>query len=500
MLTGYATDDATKAYADSRWADNPKLSPDGWRLLDGLTVAKIGMGTYRMAGAPAERAALRAAWASGLNLVDTAPLYMGGLAEEMIGQELAAAVDNGALTREQVVLVTKVGFGAPEVPGAVALDDGTAYSLHPDFIRGSVAESAARLGVETLDVVLLHNPETLLQLAAQSKTGTLEARRAALDSILVSAFTALEDLAREGKVVRYGVSSNTLGTPPHFDDHLDLARLAAAADAAAQAAWGRRKRSLFRVIELPMNLLELGPLRHDNTTAKTFAGDEAVPVLELAARRHMGVLVNRPLNAFAANGEAYRLASAPAEAPSVATAVAAMADAERSIEAAFGGWPALDGEPLLRVGLEGAALVEQVSHSIHADQVLETFFYPRCGLVVDFLDEAGPAHKVPAATLKKLRAGYLAAFKGYLAAVRGLARQKDAERLAPLEKALRPRLPDRWASAPLQRVALNAVASVPGVTSVLCGCRTDAYVADARAVLERGDFVDVAAILGATTP
>lgn len=39
---------------------------------------------------------------------------------------------------------------------------GSAYSLSPVVLEDQISESLARLGMETVDVLMLHNPETLL--------------------------------------------------------------------------------------------------------------------------------------------------------------------------------------------------------------------------------------------------------------------------------------------------------------------------------------------------
>lgn len=76
-----------------------------------------------------------------MTFIDTAPVYAGGQSELKVG----AAIKG--VPRDSYVLCTKVGRRP---------DGGTDFS--PEAIEGSVRGSAERLGVEHLDVVVLHSP------------------------------------------------------------------------------------------------------------------------------------------------------------------------------------------------------------------------------------------------------------------------------------------------------------------------------------------------------
>ena len=77
-----------------------------------MVVSRIGLGTWAMGGwmwggsSDAESmATIDAALAHGVNLIDTAPAYGNGHAEEIVGRALAR---NGR--RNEVVIATKVGL------------------------------------------------------------------------------------------------------------------------------------------------------------------------------------------------------------------------------------------------------------------------------------------------------------------------------------------------------------------------------------------------------
>jgi D-threo-aldose 1-dehydrogenase len=123
----------------------------------------LGLGTGPLAGlfeavsADAAHATIDRAWEAGVRYFDTAPLYGSGLAEERLGTALAAR------PRDEYTISTKVGRvlgpGHPSPHFVDAPPLGTVFDYTPDGIRRSLAGSLERLGLERVDVVLLHDPE-----------------------------------------------------------------------------------------------------------------------------------------------------------------------------------------------------------------------------------------------------------------------------------------------------------------------------------------------------
>lgn len=480
VINGFATPEATKAYADRMWSENPKLSPDGWRMLEDLTVAKIATGTYRMDGRDNQPQALEKALLSGLNLVDTSANYMDGCAETFIGQTLAKLIAAGKIKREEVVLVSKAGYIQGQtldmyrnkpLQDMVQVSDLMWHCIQPEFLIQQCDSSCKRLGVEKLDVFLLHNPEYFLAHAVTNHMEIAEAREIFYQRI-EQAFTCLEGLCQQGKIQFYGVSSNTVGFPAENADFVDLAKLNEIAQKAAQTAWGRRKRPLFRVLQMPYNLLEMGIVSNVNTTAHTFNEVEHVSTLELASRMHLSVLINRPLNAFSPDGVAYRLAAGAAM-PDISSELAELAEAESS----------LPKSELPKLSKLAPTLLEKTTDSLQFDHLRTTMLIP---LLLQTITEA--------ALSTEDAIEFVAVYQKVIAGLRLAARHQDGLRIKEVEKTLRNRLPQAIADLPLQQLALNITASTPAVTSVLCGLRQVEYVDDAVAVLENGDLPDVAAV------
>lgn len=148
----------------------------------GLEVTVVGFGAMTIGGAfgPVDDAvslqALHAAIDAGMNFIDTSNAYGAGHSEQLIGRFLKERSD-----RDQIILCTKGGNN---------METGT-RNFDPAYIRDCVEGSLERLGVEAIDLYLLHNP-TVANLEAQDS------------------FEVLETCKAQGKIKHWGVSVNTL--------------------------------------------------------------------------------------------------------------------------------------------------------------------------------------------------------------------------------------------------------------------------------------------------
>jgi aryl-alcohol dehydrogenase-like predicted oxidoreductase len=120
--------------------------------------------------------ALHAAIDAGMNFIDTSNAYGAGHSEQLIGRFLKERSD-----RDRIILCTKGGNN---------METGV-RNFAPDYIRDCVEGSLERLGVEAIDLYLLHNP-TVANLKAEDS------------------FEVLETCKAQGKIKHWGVSVNTL--------------------------------------------------------------------------------------------------------------------------------------------------------------------------------------------------------------------------------------------------------------------------------------------------
>ncbi len=138
-------------------------------------VSQVALGCMRIASlSDAEADAyLNTALSLGYNYFDHADIYGGGRCEEVFGRALRR---NPAL-RERMILQTKCGIKRGM------------YDFSKQHILASVDGSLARLGVEQIDVLLLHRPDLLMD-----------------PDEVAAAFDALE---ASGKVRAFGVSNHS---------------------------------------------------------------------------------------------------------------------------------------------------------------------------------------------------------------------------------------------------------------------------------------------------
>jgi aryl-alcohol dehydrogenase-like predicted oxidoreductase len=157
-----------------------------YREIQGLTVSSIGIGTYLgemdAATDSSYTEAVRGALAAGVNFIDTSLNYRNQRSERSIGTALRQAVEAREVHREEVVISTKAGYLVPDaVPaGILSPNDvvGGMHSMAPAFLRDQLDRSRGNLGLDAIDVLYLHNPET--QLAYISQTEFLGRVRPAL--------------------------------------------------------------------------------------------------------------------------------------------------------------------------------------------------------------------------------------------------------------------------------------------------------------------------------
>jgi hypothetical protein len=122
---------------------------------------------------------------------------------------------------------------------------------------------------------------------------------------------------------------------------------------------------------------------------------------------------------------------------------------------------------------------------VHEQRVL-----PRLVMTVNALEQAF-AQGGLAAQWAEWRDGYLAALERLFAELQREAAVRGRAVADAVEGALDPRLPAERRGESLSRKALWVAASTPGVSGVLCGMRTPAYVDDALGVLRWPPLADV---------
>ena len=161
----------------------------------GVSVTRLGLGCAPLGGLYAAvsdeqaRATVEHAWQLGVRTFDTAPLYGSGLSEERVG----AALRDKA--RDELTLSTKVGRLLESGGSADPIFDGASaaapfFDFSYDGALRSLESSLERLGLDRVDIALIHDPDDHY------------------DEALAGAYTALAQLRSEGVVGAIGVGMN----------------------------------------------------------------------------------------------------------------------------------------------------------------------------------------------------------------------------------------------------------------------------------------------------
>jgi D-threo-aldose 1-dehydrogenase len=157
-----------------------------------IGLGRLGLGTAPLAGLYQEvdddtaHAIVERAWDLGMRYFDTAPYYGSGLAERRLGAVLRDR------PRDEYVVSTKVGrLLRPGDPGWYGAPPLQAYfDFSRDAVLRSLEESLERLGLDRVDILLVHDPDDHYEAA------------------LAGAFPALVQLREEGVVRAIGAGMN----------------------------------------------------------------------------------------------------------------------------------------------------------------------------------------------------------------------------------------------------------------------------------------------------
>jgi len=236
LLPGRAT-----AAGSAHFAQRFPHLPSHFRRPDHLWMSSLGMGTR--SGEPggvddlAYRSAVPRALELGVNVFDTALSYRMQHSERSLRAALRRGIREGVATRDELVVITKGGYltvdtdlvrtrrdaerylvrtyvdsGLVDVDGLV----NGSHSLDPPFLRDQIERSRRNLGLATIDVYCLEDPE--LHLLAKGPT--------VFRRLLRSAIETLESAVADGAIASYGFATwSGLFVPYTEKGHLSVAEL-----------------------------------------------------------------------------------------------------------------------------------------------------------------------------------------------------------------------------------------------------------------------------------
>ena len=147
------------------------------KLDNGLEVSRIGLGCMRIGEKSVEEVEelVKTALDNGINFFDHADIYGQGNSERLFGEVLKKHPE----WRKQMVIQTKCGVRRSALTNY--------YDFSKQYIIDSVNGSLERLGIEYVDVLLLHRPDVLMDPKEVAE--------------------AFDELYQSGKVKYFGVSN-----------------------------------------------------------------------------------------------------------------------------------------------------------------------------------------------------------------------------------------------------------------------------------------------------
>jgi len=446
-------------------------------------VSALGFGTYRVSEeTPEHLEALRLALTEGhVNLIDTSTNYGMGSSERAIGRVLAELVDEGAVARDEIVVVSKIGYiqGAwldelkleeeiePLSYRVARVQGDHWHSVSPETLARGLDASLDRLGLETIDVMLLHNPEYLIDPGPPEAHDVPLVRRVdAFYEELTEAFRVLEQAVADGRIGCYGVSSNTIIDGPLSDRRTSLHRILEAAEQAGGEAHH------LRIIQLPLNAIESQATRPTKTEAA---------LLDRCRDAELAVLTNRPMNAVV-SGHIVRLAD---------PGPVAMADRFKTARRALGRLEQAVGaheedHPLPAWSVELPASMRKLFGTVafddfqlhHADRKTEAAL----GALASQVQGEPKGSKL----LDRWLRDYLEVYATLMRAARAQLAVRDHRRLAPRMEEIEADIPRHLQEASPSQKAIAWCATRPGVTCALVGMRRPDHVADATELATLG--------------
>lgn len=468
----------------------------------GFRVSSIGFGGYRIHYNSVEHArALRYALLNGINLIDTSSNYTDGGSEMLIGNLLHEMFQRGELHRDEVVVVSKVGYvqgqnltlvqqyeaeGRP-FPDMIKYMEGCWHCIHPEFLEDQLSRSLERLQFPSLDVYLLHNPEYFLSDIKKHDGVDLESARVDYYRRIKLAFEWMEEKVAEGKIKAYGISSNTFPIPANDFEFTSLERVIKIAEIISPQPY-------FQVIQFPFNLLETGACFEKNQCqgSKT--------LLQLAQGKNIGTLINRPLNAMT-NGSMVRLASFRETEPKEIKAdfdkyLKCLSEMEKRFKEeilpkAPQEIPKRNFEQVFSISQQLSNALEKFQNWEHWDHVKQNIILPQCFSYLSYLNQKLDEDSI----WSKWSDEYSNTLYEFLDTVTKHYENQAQKRSQKITEKLDQVNPALQSSETLSQKTIRVLTSVAGTHCVLLGMRRVPYVEDALAALKETEVPDVVKVL-----
>ena len=294
MITGYATPEGTKKFAERQNQD----SHENYKNVHNLTLSNVGIGTYL--GNPDVETdklvedAIKKSILGGINVIDSAINYRAQKAERSVGNAISQLIDNNDISREEIFVSTKNGYVTNDgdikedlmqyvmreygKTGIVKEGDISPgyHCMTIPYLNDQLERSLKNLGMDCIDLMYLHN----------SVEGQTHLPREQFLKNLKDVFEFYEKKRKDGKIRFYGMATwecfRVTQENPLF---LQLSEVMDLAMEVGGTEHG------FRFIQLPFNLM----LDQAYLTKNHNVGGKTVSALEAAKEFNLGVFTSVPI-------------------------------------------------------------------------------------------------------------------------------------------------------------------------------------------------------------
>jgi aryl-alcohol dehydrogenase-like predicted oxidoreductase len=261
-FSGKATLKGTTRYKERH---QKTCAVDHFREGNGIITSSIGIGTHL--GESDEQTdklvteAIIESVRQGINLIDSAIVYRDRQGERSIQKAINYLLNSGEVSRDELIICTKGGFLPHETPeyfdwfykhyvesnnskisneDIVITEEQEYHCIHPEYLDDQIERSLENLGLETIDIYYIHNPEIQL---SQVDTDSFYQR-------LRLAFEVMENAVDNGKIAAYGLATwDGFRVPKTSQKHLDLAKIKSIAREVAG-----NKEDSFYYLQFPFNM------------------------------------------------------------------------------------------------------------------------------------------------------------------------------------------------------------------------------------------------------
>ena len=300
-IKGFATHAGTLAYVANSVKEG--MPSDHFRFFNNLYFSSIGMGTYlgqttNIDDKDMENAVYDSIKSGTINVIDTAINYRAMKSEKSIGRALARLIKEGIVSRDRIFICTKNGYVTndgdyPSIdlreyinrmyvsPGIIELNDISSgyHILNPAYIERCIDKSLCNLGVNTLDLVYIHNAyESWFNDVSRDK----------FMEMLLETFRVYERYRACNKIRYYGMATWTcFRVPSESREYISLEQVVDL----AEKACGHKEHG-FRFVQIPYNLIYNEALFLRN---QAVGSENKLTILEAAEKLNVGIFTSIPL-------------------------------------------------------------------------------------------------------------------------------------------------------------------------------------------------------------